>query len=224
LNAYSLTGVTHGYGGDPVVRVPELVIPSGSFTALVGPNGAGKSTLLHLLALLAVPDAGRLEIFGQPVTRAGIGRLRREVSLFLQHPYLFRTSVARNVAWGLDGLGLDRRGKAERVDQALEWVGLSALAQRPARTLSGGEGQRLALARLLARRPRIILLDEPTAHVDDATTVQIEQVLSGWVREHDTTVVLATHDAVQAERLGATRLRMAGGKVGFGSKQGESGA
>lgn len=214
MNAYSLADVVHGYGGKPVLTVPRLEIAAGAVTALVGPNGSGKSTLLHLLALLALPERGEIRLFGEPVTRRSVTRLRRDVSLLLQTPYLFHTSVARNVAWGLHGLGLGRAERRQRVMQSLQWVGLEALAARSAQGLSGGEGQRLALACLLARQPRVILLDEPTTHVDEATTGQIERVLTGWVREHDTTVVFATHDLDQAVRLDARLLQVAGATVG----------
>ncbi|MFQ5509064.1 MAG: ATP-binding cassette domain-containing protein [Leptospirillia bacterium] len=213
MNAYSLTDITHGYDGATVLTIPGLEIPAGNITALVGENGSGKTTLLHLLALLTSPDRGRIQLFGQPVSRGSRARMRQDVSLLLQAPYLFRSSVAENVAWGLKGMNLTRSERARRMEEALEWVGLERFAMRPARQLSGGEGQRLALARLLARQPKVILLDEPTNHVDDATTARIEDVLTGWVREHATTVVLATHDVNQAVRLNAECLTLAGGCI-----------
>lgn len=213
MNAYSLTDIRHGYGDKTVLTVPDLELPAGEITALVGPNGAGKTTLLHLLSLLTWPDQGEIRLFDTPVTRSARARLRQDVCLLLQTPYLFRTSVEKNLAWGLKGMKLTRGERARRMAEALEWVGLERVASRPARQLSGGEGQRLALARLLARQPKVILLDEPTTHVDAATTARIEAVLTGWVREHATTVILATHDIAQAVRLNARCLTLSDGRI-----------
>ncbi|MBI5138162.1 MAG: ATP-binding cassette domain-containing protein [Nitrospirae bacterium] len=211
MNAYTLHDIRIGHDGRTVLTIPELAIPAGAVTALLGENGAGKSTLLHLLALLTAPAHGRLTLFGEAVTARNRARLRKGVSLLLQTPYLFNRSVAGNVAWGLKAHGMGRAERGERVREALAWTGLEKLAERPAHALSGGEAQRLALARLLALRPRVVLLDEPTAHVDAASRARIEAILENWVREHQATVLLATHDAPLAERLGARPLRVADG-------------
>jgi tungstate transport system ATP-binding protein len=211
--AYSLHDVGFSYGGPTVLSVPQLEIPAGQVTVLVGPNGSGKTTLLHLLAFLAVPTGGKLRFFGEAATPDRLMSLRRRVSLLLQNPYLFHSSVASNVGWGLKIRGVSAADRRQRTRQALELVGLTDYRGRDAHALSGGEGQRLALARLLALEPEVLLLDEPTNHLDVETRKRVEEILEECVSTRGTTVVMATHDGAQAQRLGANIWRLEGGRV-----------
>lgn len=211
--AYSLHDVEFSYGGPTVLSVPRLDIPSGQVTVLVGPNGSGKTTLLHLLAFLAAPTGGELRFFGEAAEPDRLMSLRRRVSLLLQNPYLFHASVKRNVEWGLKIRGLSAADRRKRTHQALELVGLTDYQGRDAYALSGGEGQRLALARLLALEPEVLLLDEPTNHLDLETRNRVEEVLEECVSTRGITVVMATHDGAQAQRLGANIWRLEGGRV-----------
>ncbi len=219
MNAYELTDVRFSYGGRPVLDVPELEIPRAGVTALIGPNGSGKSTLLHLLGFWDEPRGGALRFFGEAAGRDRFASLRLRVSVLLQNPYLFHASVAGNVEWGLKIRGMPTGQRKHRAGEALELVGLSAYAARPAAALSGGEAQRLALARLLALEPEVLLLDEPTNHVDVDTRERIEATLARWVCERGSTVVLATHDAAQAHRLGAGVWRLSEGRMRKGEPE-----
>ncbi len=208
MNAYELRGVEVVRAGRTVLRVERMTVPAGQIAALVGPNGAGKSSLLEVLAFL-LPARGTLRFFGAcppPEPDA------RRVGLLPQRPYLFDTSVEANVGWGLRARGVPRDERARRVRAALEAVGLSGFERRRARTLSGGESQRVALARLLVLEPRVLLLDEPTNHLDPESRERIEAVVRARLRE-GVTVVMATHDPLQARRLGARVWRLEAGRA-----------
>ncbi|MDF1555878.1 MAG: ATP-binding cassette domain-containing protein [Deferrisomatales bacterium] len=214
MSAYHLQGVRFTYGaGAPALVVPELDLAAGGVTAFCGPNGSGKTTLLHLLALLATPSAGSVRFFGELATPRRLPALRRQVSLLLQSPYLFRGSVQANVEWGLKVRGTPADTRRRAAARALERVGLVDLARRPAAQLSGGERQRVALARVLALDPRAVCLDEPTNHLDGAGREALQEVLASWVAERGVTLVLATHDTAFARRLGARVLQLAGGAL-----------
>ncbi|GAB4278285.1 MAG: ABC transporter ATP-binding protein [Deferrisomatales bacterium] len=211
MNAYRAEGLRVVRGGREVVRVERLAVPAGGLLALVGPNGSGKTSLLEVLAFLRPRAGGRLWFFGQEVGPAAPAA--REVGYLPQSPYLFDRPVAANVAWALRTQGLRGAALADRVAEALEQVGLTPLADRRATRLSGGEAQRLALARVLALEPRVLLLDEPLNHLDAASRDRIEEVVARWRRDRGTTVVLATHDVAQARRLGAEVWRVEGGQA-----------
>ena len=210
---YRLDDVTFAYGETPVLSVPRLEIPRGSITALVGPNGSGKTTLLHLLGFLAAPCSGRLFFHGDEVRPKRHLALRRRVALLLQNPYLFRTSVLGNVACGLRLRGLSAKAARGRARRALEQVGLGALGRKPAWRLSGGEAKRVALARALAFDTDVLLLDEPLAHVDTASTGRIEELIVALNRERGATVVLASHDPLWAQALAHRVLSLHDGRL-----------
>uniref|UniRef100_I2Q603 ABC-type cobalt transport system, ATPase component n=1 Tax=Desulfovibrio sp. U5L TaxID=596152 RepID=I2Q603_9BACT len=190
---YELTDVTQRYGGRQVLRIPELSIAPGTITCLAGPNGGGKSTLLRLLAFLEAPAAGIIRYQG----RETAGRefdLRGEVTYFPQEPYLLKRSVRANVGYGLAIRGLpDAR---VRVDAALAAVGLdpARFGGRLWHQLSGGEVKRVALAARLALRPRVLLLDEPTANLDRDSAELVRQAVVAAREEHGTTLVVSGHD------------------------------
>lgn len=195
---YCLQGICHRYGERAVLRVPELEIASGSSLAIIGPSGAGKSTLLRLLALLEAPSEGEIKLDGEPVGPASPLSLRRQLTMMFQRPLLLRGSVWRNVGYGLDVRG---RRDDQQIRRAIEAVGLSQLTNASVQTLSGGEQQRVALARALIIEPRVLLLDEPTAHLDPGTVAIIEETLSQLHQKRGTTVIFATHNLHQVLRL-----------------------
>jgi tungstate transport system ATP-binding protein len=165
-------------------------------TAVMGPNGAGKTLLLRVLANLVAPDQGAVRWAGRAPDRARAVR----VGFVFQKPVLLRRSVLQNLKYALGTIKLPGQATDERAWAMLELASLSHLARSPARVLSGGEQQRLALARALALEPEVLLLDEPTSSLDPASTLAIERLLE-QTRRRGTKVVLVTHDRGQVQRL-----------------------
>ena len=189
-----LEAVRFEAGGRILIDDLTLSLEAGARTVVLGPNGAGKSQLLRLCHGLLRPSAGTIRwACADPV------RLRREQAFVFQRPVLLRRSAAANVAYALAVGGVPRAERGERVQAALEQVGLGHLADRPARVLSGGEQQRLALARAWALEPKVMFLDEPTANLDPAATRAIEAVIAA-MHARGVKIVMTTHDLGQARR------------------------
>ncbi len=202
---YRLRGIRVRRGEAVVLDVPALDLARGGFHCFVGPNGAGKTMMLGLLSLLEPPTEGELYFDGARLF-PGAGpapETARRVTLVAQDPYLFDATAAGNVAYGLRRRGMSRAAARVAADEALALAGLSAFASRRARTLSGGEGKRLALARALALRPDVLLLDEPLANVDAANALRIEELVRDVLARTGVTVIATTHDLGQPHRLGA---------------------
>ena len=183
----------------------DLTIESTGVSVIMGANGAGKSLLLRLIHGLLEPSAGVIRWNGLPVNT----KTRRRQALVFQKPVLMRRSVAANVDFVLKPGGGNYR---HRRDQVLRQAGLYRQRQQPARLLSGGEQQKLALARALATDPEVLLLDEPCASIDAATTLQIENVLRD-TRARGVKIILVTHDIGQARRLGDDLVFMHSGRI-----------
>jgi tungstate transport system ATP-binding protein len=190
----SVEGVCFEAGGQRLLDDVTLTLEAGRRTVVIGPNGAGKSLLLRLCHGLLRPTAGTIRWACEHPAQ-----LRREQAFVFQRPVLLRRSAAANVAYALAVGGVPRAERAERVRAALEQVGLAHLADRPARVLSGGEQQRLALARAWARAPKVMFLDEPTANLDPAATRGIEAVIAA-MHARGVTIIMTTHDLGQARR------------------------
>jgi tungstate transport system ATP-binding protein len=189
-----LNDVSLDAGETRLLRRLNLTIAKGAPTLIIGPNGSGKTSLLRLCMGLASPSSGSMTWGG----RADGGPMRR--AIVFQRPVMLRRSVAANVAYALAQASVPRKQRAGRVADLLDRVGLGDLAERPARRLSGGEQQRLALARALARNPEILLLDEPTANLDPAATRAVEDIVL-TAAESGIKVVMASHDLGQVRRL-----------------------
>lgn len=172
----------------------NLTIGPGAPTLILGPNGSGKTSLLRLAMGLVKPSQGTVSWGGR--MEAGPGRR----AILFQKPVMLRRSAAANVSYGLTQAGCPRGLRVRRTEELLERVGLLALASRPARRLSGGEQQRLALARALARQPEILLLDEPTASLDPAATRFVEEIILSAAHS-GTKIIMASHDLGQVRRL-----------------------
>lgn len=183
-----------------------LTVASGSPTLVIGPNGAGKSTLLRLCMGLAAPTEGRITWGG----RAEAKPTRR--AFVFQRPVMLRRTAAANVAYGLNHADYPREKIAARTAELLERVGLSDKAMRSARRLSGGEQQRLALARALARDPELLLLDEPTSSLDPAATRSVEDIVRS-AAQSGIKIVMASHDLGQVRRLAGEVVFMVRGTV-----------
>jgi tungstate transport system ATP-binding protein len=198
---YRLQDVRQLYNGREVLHIDQLQIFQGEILGLVGPSGAGKSTLLRLLNFLESPTEGTIHFKdvpfrpGQKMPTA----LRRRVTTVFQQPHLLNRTVTANVGYGLRLR--NNSNSHTRVEAALEQVGLDHIANQRARTLSGGEAQRAALARALVIEPDVLLLDEPTANLDPYNVSLIEKIIVQSNRERKTTVVLVTHNIFQAKRM-----------------------
>jgi ABC-type sulfate/molybdate transport systems ATPase subunit len=194
-----LRGVRVGPRGRAILEVERFTIEAGRTSVLLGPNGAGKSTLLRVAGGLLEPDAGELLLDGAPASRA---RVRDACAGVLQRPILRRGSVRANVATGLRFRGVDRALARERVDAWIDRLGLGPLARRSAHSLSGGEAQRVSLARALAVAPRLLLLDEPFAALDAPSRGELLADLREVLAETGTAALLVTHDRHEAAALG----------------------
>ena len=198
---FELRGVRVEHGARTVLDVPALDVRPREVLAVIGPNGAGKSTALRVLGLLETPTAGTVAFQGRPVERGQALAIRRRMASVFQDPLLTDASVRENVALGLRFRGVSAAAAAPRVERWLERFGIAALGARRARTLSGGEAQRAALARALVLEPELLLLDEPFAALDAPTREGLLADLAGVLRAEHTTTVLVTHDRDEARSL-----------------------
>jgi tungstate transport system ATP-binding protein len=188
-------------GDHPVLQLDHLDISKGEVLAVVGPNGAGKSTLLLTLARLLKPERGEILFDGQPASAGSDTVYRRRISLVMQDPLLFDTSVYENVASGLKFRGVSRSEIQQKVPLWLERLGVAHLSKRRAGQLSGGEAQRVSLARALVLEPELLLLDEPFSALDPPTRSRILDDLKNLLAEVQTTTVFVTHDLPEARLL-----------------------
>ena len=179
----------------------NLKIEEGEIFTLLGPNGSGKTTLLKIMASLIEPTSGEIYFGGVKVNARNKGQFRSDTTMVFQKTVLFNTTVYKNVVYGLNFRGLSNREIDERVRDALRHVKLEGYEKRVARKLSGGEQQRVSLARALALNTRLLLLDEPTANLDPRNMSIIEETISRVNRESGTTIVMATHNMFQAENI-----------------------
>ncbi len=203
------------YGERDVLKNVNMRIDRGEVFALIGPTGAGKTTLLRLIDLLDSPSSGRIYFDDADVTESGRRKLeaRRRMAFVLQKPVVFNMSVYDNIAYGLKWRGTGRSSLREKVSSILEMVGLHAYKDRNARTLSGGEIQRVAIARAIAVEPEVLLLDEPTANLDPISTSRIEALITDIIHRHETTIIMATHDLAQGQRLADRISVLVDGKI-----------
>ncbi len=197
-----------------VLEVSSLEIRQGEVLSIIGPNGAGKSTLLHVLALLQPPTSGEIWFAGRRVTPGeDLVKLRRRMAVVFQEPLLLDTSVRDNVASGLKIRGMRSREVEGRAVHWMKRFGVEGLAGRSARKLSGGEAQRVSLARAFALDPELLLLDEPFSALDAPTRVALFEDFERVLRESRVTTVFVTHDRTEAMRLGDRIAVVMGGRV-----------
>jgi len=191
------------YGEKEVLKNIDMVIQRGEIFAIMGPSGAGKTTLLRILNLFEKPTYGYLVFEGIRLNGTQIEKInaRRKMSLLFQTPSVFNASVFENVAYGLKVRGADKDTIEKKLINALTIVGLEGKEQQKARTLSGGEAQRMAFARAIIYEPDILLLDEPTSSLDPANVAIIEEIIKRIQRERGTTIVIATHNIYQVKRI-----------------------
>lgn len=213
----ALSRVTKRYrGGHEALKDATLTIEPGEMVFLMGHSGAGKTTLLKLIAAIERPTSGSVVINGQNVgtlRQRAVPFLRRNFGLVFQdHKLLFDRNVFENVLLPLDIIGYDRREAAKRVRAALDKVGLLGHEKARPVTLSGGEQQRLCIARAIVHRPAMLLADEPTGNLDAAYAAEIGELFRSF-NQVGATVVIATHDAQLAENLAPRLVTLASGRI-----------
>ena len=198
-----VTSLHQKYGKKTVLNGIDLSVEKGEVIALIGPTGSGKTTILRLLDLLDTPSSGNIYFAGEAITRSQSLRLktRRRMALVFQKPVAFKASVYDNIAYALKVRGQGERDISTKVNSMLNTVDLADYRNRNAQTLSGGEAQRVALARAMITQPEVLLLDEPTANLDPLSTSMIENLIQRFNREYATTIIMATHDMTQGQRM-----------------------
>jgi tungstate transport system ATP-binding protein len=207
---YQLKNVIQRHAGEMALNLPELSVEPGEILGIMGPNGSGKSTLLRLLALLESPDEGEVWFDGRRALPDDI-HARRQISLLLQNAYLLSRSVRDNVAYGIKLRGI---ADEARINAALKSVGLApdVFARRSAAKLSGGEARRVAMAARLVIEPRVLLLDEPTAGIDEASLENIRlAVLSA--QQRGATLIIASHDELWLKNIATRSVLLRNGRI-----------
>jgi tungstate transport system ATP-binding protein len=202
-------------GKSSVLDGISFEVSKGETFVVIGPSGAGKTTLLRLIDLLEYPSGGQLNFNGEDTNQLDNYdrlKLRRRIGMVFQSSVLFNTDVYSNVAYGLRLRDKPEDVETKSVSRALKTVGLQGFEERHAKTLSGGEAQRVAIARVLAYEPELLLLDEPTANLDPTNTSTVEEAIGKAKGEYGATVIIATHNMFQARRLGDRVALLLGGK------------
>jgi tungstate transport system ATP-binding protein len=209
----SVSNIFKSYDGEPVLNGCSFNFDRKQTYVLMGRNGSGKSTFLRICALIEEPDEGELTFSNDGIPLEQDLGLRRRITLLLPKIGVFNTTAYKNVAYGLRLRNLEEREIRERVNGALDFVGLARKKSQKALTLSSGEMQRLGIARAMVIRPEIIFLDEPTASIDQKNTEIIEEIILNMKREQRSIAVITTHDAAQAKRLADRLLMLQEGKI-----------
>jgi tungstate transport system ATP-binding protein len=205
--------VYKSYDGKPVLKDCSFPFEKSGTYVLMGSNGSGKSTFFRICALLENPDSGDVNYVSGVSAIARTIELRRRITLLLPKVGVFNTTVFKNVAYGLVIRKMNRVEITERVDKALDFVGLTHKKNQKALTLSSGETQRLGIARAMVIEPEMLFLDEPTASVDQENTEIIEDIVLRMKKMGKSTVVITTHDMSQAKRLADRLLLMKDGNI-----------
>ncbi|HBV95505.1 MAG: ABC transporter [Peptococcaceae bacterium BICA1-7] len=199
--------------GREILSVEHFGLREGEIVAVIGPNGAGKSTLLQVLALLQQPATGQVLFHGQVAGKNNALEYRRRMAVVFQEALLLNTTVFNNVAQGLKLRGADKKLISGRVGLWLERLGVSHLAGRMPSFLSGGEAQRVNIARAMALEPEVLFLDEPFTALDYPTRISLLKEMGGILKESRTTVFFVTHDYNEIPYLTDDTVVMAGGGV-----------
>ena len=194
-----------------LVEDANFEVRTGEVLAIVGPSGSGKSSLLRLLNRLDEPTSGTVYVEGTDYRQIAPQELRRKLGMVNQRPYLFPGTVEQNLQFG--PLQRGESLSKDSVDELLGRVGLQGYASRNVANLSGGEAQRVSVARTLANSPLVLLLDEPTSALDETSKREVEASIQTVVRDQGLTCILVTHDTAQAARLAGRAIVLASGRV-----------
>jgi len=197
-----LKEVTKKYGATVALDKITLKVTKGEILVIIGPNGSGKTTMLRIMAGIEKPTSGEIYFDGAKIDDKNMEIARSKSTMVFQRTVLFNTTVYKNLAYGIKLRGYEKKEIKEKVKEALRIVKLEGYENRHAKRLSGGEQQRLSLARALILQNELILLDEPTANLDPYNVAMIEEIISKINMKFNTTIILATHNMFQAKRLG----------------------
>ncbi len=203
-----LKNVSQCYGQRWVLKEINFTFSEGRIYGIIGPNGAGKSTLLRVLTAMEKPREGEIRWENKPLTQP-----IPEITCMWQKPYLFQTTVKENLLYGLKIRNWSRSAQQERLEYLLDKFRLREFKNKYADALSGGEGARVALARAIAPRPRLLVLDEPAANLDPGHTGLLETVLKEICQAEGMAAIVVTHDMFQAKRLADITLFMSEGRL-----------
>ena len=203
--------LTYKTDGVTILSEIDFSIIAGERVAVYGPSGAGKSTLVRLLNRLDEPTSGTVLLEGQDYREVPPGKLRRRLGLVMQRPYLFPGTVAENIRYGPAAHGEDMH--EDEIENLLAGVDLVGYTNRDVSNLSGGEAQRVSLARTLANKPEVLLLDEPTSSLDQAAQREVEETILSVLASHQVTCILVSHDQRQVKRLADRVLMLKGGEL-----------
>jgi len=200
-------------GGRTILDIPAFELEAGQSVSLMGPNGAGKTSLLYVMALLLQPTSGEVVLFGGEKPEMSRLELQRRMAMVFQKPMLLDLTVAENVELGLRFRGLNRKERSQRISANLEKMEVAHLGKRRARTLSGGEAQRVAIAQALVVEPEIVFLDEPFSNLDKEIREELIIHIDQLLRKSNTTTVMVTHHRREAEVMTDTVFWMEDGVI-----------
>lgn len=216
-NLYQLKNVDYYYGDEPnsshVLSNINIEIKQSRIVAIVGPNGSGKTTLLNMLAFLNLPRVGELSFRQEAVEQENIEACKKRVGYVQQSPYLLRGSAYKNIELGLKLKHIDKEIRYEKVNEVIELLGVAKIAKRPARSLSGGEAQKIAIGQTLVLDPDVLVLDEPFNHLDKNSIDELEVLIRNLNKDLDKTIIFTTHDQMQAQSLADDVYSVVGGRL-----------
>lgn len=208
-----ISDIWKSYNGEDILKECSFSFNKSGIYVLMGPNGCGKSTFLRICALLEFSERGSVDYFSSQKRLEKDIELKRRITLILPKVGVFNATVFNNAAYGLKIRGIAKKEIEERVNEQLEYFGLSHKRTNNALTLSSGEIQRLGIARAMVTKPDILFLDEPTASVDQKNTEIIEDIILKMKDAGSPTVIMTTHDMLQAERLADELLTIKDGRI-----------
>lgn len=207
---YQIEHLQFQYATKVILSLDHLSLRKGKSTALIGANGSGKSTLLKILAFLEVPSQGHIAFNGQSVSERQLTYYRRRVGFLAQKPFMLRGSVYDNIELALKIQG--KKHRAQKIQQVLEQLGIAHFARQTAKQLSGGEAQKVALARILVLEPEVLLLDEPFSYLDQSSACDLSLFLQHYTQVAGHTLIFSTHDRMQGIALADDVLALSEGR------------
>lgn len=211
--AYQLTNINYHYNKTLALSLPELNIQSGKITALIGPNGGGKSTLLNLLAFLQKNQQGSIKFFSEPVIPRHIPDYIKRIAFLPQKPYALKGTVVSNLNLALKFHHSKKNIRSAQIENTLEKLNITHLSQQQAKTLSGGELQKVALARAIITNPEVLLMDEPFSFLDPGSEHVLEEFILDFVQENNKTLIFSSHNRLRGIAIADNVISLVKGKL-----------